>query len=161
MESFVNPTFFKMILPPSEDWIGPSQIICGLSGYPFQRSIEAAGIGYQNLLRRLRGDDQKEEEKKDELDDISEEDQAKFEKHRHKVEHIVGDDPYEIMGLAELRWRATEDDIKNSFRKMVLQYHPDKIAHRQKTESDDELFKRISKANDILSDPKKEKNIGF
>jgi len=59
------------------------------------------------------------------------------------------------MGLSELRWRATEDDIKSAYRKMVLQYHPDKIAHRVKTEEDDELFKKISKANDVLSDPKK------
>jgi len=71
------------------------------------------------------------------------------------------DDPYEIMGLGELRWRATDDDIKAAFRKLVLKYHPDKMVgkNKEQIEEEDAMFKRISKANDILCDPKKRKGL--
>merc|ERR1740130_2664069 len=35
-------------------------------------------------------------------------------------------DPYDLLELEDLRWRATADDIRKAYRRLVLQHHPDK-----------------------------------
>lgn len=67
------------------------------------------------------------------------------------------DDLYDLMELSDLRWRATEDQIKKAFRKMSLQYHPDKVGAREEKDiiEAEEHFKKIIKAYDTLSDRKK------
>ncbi len=53
---------------------------------------------------------------------------------------------YDVLGVSKA---ATEDDIKNAFRKLAQKYHPDK-----KT-GDEAKFKEVSEAYSILSDKKK------
>ena len=57
-------------------------------------------------------------------------------------------DHYKILGLGHLRMAATDDAIKQAYRKMILLHHPDKKDNRE-----DNIFKCIQKAFDILSDP--------
>ena len=58
-------------------------------------------------------------------------------------------DYYEILGLNR---DATEDDIKKSYRKYALQYHPD----RNKGDAGaEELFKEGAEAYEVLMDPQK------
>lgn len=59
-----------------------------------------------------------------------------------------------MLGLSKYRFRATEDQIKRAHRKKVLKHHPDKKAAAGATE-DDNFFKCIQKANEILLDPVK------
>lgn len=47
---------------------------------------------------------------------------------------------------------ATPEELKKSFRKLAMQYHPDKNPGDKKAE---EKFKEITEAYDVLSDPKK------
>jgi DnaJ family protein C protein 2 len=56
--------------------------------------------------------------------------------------------------LSKYRWRATEDQIKRAHRKKVLKHHPDKKAAQGSTE-DDNFFKCIQKATEVLLDPVK------
>ena len=58
------------------------------------------------------------------------------------------DDLYELLELGDKRWHATEDDIKKSFRRLSLKYHPDKIAHQGEEAMEDagEHFKAMRKA---------------
>lgn len=72
-----------------------------------------------------------------------------------------GDDLYALLELGDKRWHATADEIKKSFRRISLLYHPDKLRHKvshlgeeaiAKTETH---FKKVMKAYDILSDKKK------
>lgn len=67
------------------------------------------------------------------------------------------DDLYELLELGDKRWHATEDDIKKSFRRLSLKYHPDKIAHQGEEAMEDagEHFKAMRKAFDTLSDRRK------
>lgn len=55
---------------------------------------------------------------------------------------------YEILQLDK---KCNQDDIKKSYRKLALQYHPD----RNKEPGSEEKFKKISESYEILSDPQK------
>lgn len=64
---------------------------------------------------------------------------------------------YDILGVSP---SASDDEIKRSFRKLAVKYHPDKIGHitDEKLKAEySEKFKEISKANEILSDPQSRK----
>ncbi len=65
-----------------------------------------------------------------------------------------GQDHYAVLGLSKYRFRATEDQIKRAHRKKVLRHHPDKKAAAGSTE-DDNFFKCIQKATEVLLDPVK------
>ena len=58
-------------------------------------------------------------------------------------------DPYEILSVKK---NATADAIKQAYRKLVKQYHPDLHPGDQAVES---RFKEISSAYEILSDAEK------
>ena len=58
-------------------------------------------------------------------------------------------DFYEILGLAK---NATEEDIKKSYRKMAMKYHPDRNPDSKGAE---EKFKEAKEAYEMLSDPQK------
>ncbi len=59
-------------------------------------------------------------------------------------------DFYDILGLKK---GASADEIKQAYRKLALQYHPD----RNKTKEAEEKFKEINEAYAVLSDPEKRK----
>ena len=60
-------------------------------------------------------------------------------------------DYYKILGVEKT---ATADEIKKTFRKLALKYHPDKNPNDKAAE---EKFKEISEANEVLSDAEKRK----
>lgn len=55
---------------------------------------------------------------------------------------------YQTLGVPE---EATQDEIKKAYRKLALEYHPD----RNSKSGAEEKFKEISEAYEILGDPKK------
>jgi len=57
-------------------------------------------------------------------------------------------DYYEVLGVSK---NANADEIKKVYRKLALQYHPD----RNKAPDAEEKFKEISEAYAVLSDPEK------
>ncbi|KAI8196480.1 Zuotin [Colletotrichum sp. SAR 10_76] len=63
-------------------------------------------------------------------------------------------DHYEVLGITKYRWKATEDQIKRAHRKKVLKHHPDKKAAAGVVD-DDNFFKCIQKATEVLLDPVK------
>lgn len=58
-------------------------------------------------------------------------------------------DYYKILGVSK---NATKDDIKKAYRKLALQYHPDRNKGDKQAE---EKFKEINEAYAVLSDPQK------
>ena len=58
-------------------------------------------------------------------------------------------DFYQILGVSR---DASDSEIKKAYRKLAVQYHPDKNPGNQEAE---ERFKEISAAFDILKDPDK------
>lgn len=61
----------------------------------------------------------------------------------------MSDNYYEIL---EVEKNASEEEIKSSFRRLTLKYHPDK---NQGDKEAEEKFKKISKAYEVLSDKEK------
>ena len=62
---------------------------------------------------------------------------------------MAPDDYYQVLGLSRT---ATPDEIKKAYRKLALQYHPDKTKGDKTAE---EKFKKINQAYQVLSDPAK------
>ncbi|RKY35080.1 MAG: molecular chaperone DnaJ, partial [Candidatus Omnitrophota bacterium] len=60
-------------------------------------------------------------------------------------------DYYEILGVAK---DASIDQIKKTYRKLAMKYHPDRAVPEKRKESE-EKFKEISEAYAVLSDTKK------
>ena len=58
-------------------------------------------------------------------------------------------DFYEALGVAR---GASDDDIKKSYRKLAMQWHPDRNNGSKESE---ERFKQITEAYDVLRDPNK------
>lgn len=62
---------------------------------------------------------------------------------------MASNDYYSILGLTK---SASDQEIKKAYRKLALQYHPDKNKGDKKAE---EKFKEVTKAYEVLSDPQK------
>lgn len=60
-------------------------------------------------------------------------------------------DPYSVLGVAK---SATQDEVKKAYRKLAMQYHPDKNKGDKKAE---DKFKEINAAYEVLGDAKKRK----
>ena len=58
-------------------------------------------------------------------------------------------DYYSVLGVAKT---AADDDIKKAYRKLAMQYHPDRNGGSREAE---ERFKEITEAYDVLRDPNK------
>jgi curved DNA-binding protein len=60
-------------------------------------------------------------------------------------------DYYKILGIDK---KASQDEIKKAFRKLAVQYHPDKNQGNKEAEA---KFKLINEANEVLGNPEKRK----
>lgn len=87
------------------------------TGWPYQRTIEPAGRRFAGFLKKKTGEfheieEEKEEDKKEEGDDAAF--TAKM-ANKHKTwSKEKAEDYYELLGLGDLRWRSSADEIKAS-----------------------------------------------
>ena len=62
------------------------------------------------------------------------------------------ENPYRVLGIGE---HATQNDVKNAYRKLAFKWHPDK--NKGSEESAMEIFKKVAWAYTILKDENKRK----
>jgi len=131
-------------------------------------NVEPYGRGFEKYLRVIHSLESIDLPDPDDVVDnlnasvgapFSESDAKTFESHKKKLnnslDHLIEKDYYDVLGLSELRYNATQDDIKKAYRKVCLIHHPDKQAQSSGgADFDDTLFKNIQKAYETLSVPK-------
>lgn len=61
----------------------------------------------------------------------------------------IGMDPYQVLGVDA---KATDTVIKRAYRKLALQFHPDKVPDRDKVNAT-KMFQKVALAYAVLSDP--------
>lgn len=119
-----------------------------------QKQIEQAGVAYQTLCKQIaygsEYNEKEEEEKKsskkkkgndDESDDEMEQqfqkDWEQKRKKRTKGSQLLTTDHYAVLGLEEIGVAASDGQIKKAYRKLALEYHPDKQVQNQQTAEDE------------------------
>ncbi|KAJ9467261.1 Zuotin [Diplonema papillatum] len=60
-------------------------------------------------------------------------------------------DHYELLGIEDKSWEATDDEVAKAYKKKCLETHPDKLG------GDETLFKKVQVAGDVLMSPIKRK----
>lgn len=66
------------------------------------------------------------------------------------VNYDMAQTPYDVLGVEK---DATEVEIRKAYRKLALKYHPDKIIDEAERETSEAMFKEVTAAYEILSDP--------
>lgn len=66
----------------------------------------------------------------------------------------MGRDYYSILGVNR---NCSEAELKKAYRKLAMQWHPDKHPDPAAKQKAEEMFKNVSEAYDVLSDPEKKK----
>jgi DnaJ homolog subfamily C member 2 len=126
-----------------------------------KKPIEPAGHAFMARVKRFRTKRTLEEDynlTQALLDAAGDNDDGEEEEEESK--HLLASDPakwkeqdhYAVLGLSKKRYLANDEDIKRAYRRKVLKHHPDKKAHLG---GNDNFFKCIQKAWEILTDRKK------
>ncbi|XP_066580199.1 dnaJ homolog subfamily C member 2 [Amia ocellicauda] len=143
---------------------GQGTVVCNPTAASVQFQVEPVGRWFEAFLRRrnrnVSASFQELEEEK-ELSEESEDEELQLEEFPMlktlDPKDWKNQDHYAVLGLAHLRYKATQKQIKAAHKAMVLKHHPDKrkAAGEQIVEGDNDYFTCITKAIEILSDPVK------
>jgi preprotein translocase subunit Sec63 len=74
--------------------------------------------------------------------------------HRYDVEQQNVDDHYTILGVSK---NAASQEIKSTYYKLALHYHPDKVPDEEKEEAE-QAFVKLNEAYSVLFDDKSGKS---
>lgn len=120
------------------------------------QQYERAGVHYfRSHLMNKEVNISDSESEENENDDEKENEQIDMDWTKHEaflrkldLTEWKNQDHYKVLGLAKLRYKATQKQIRNAHKQMILRYHPDKS---QRIES--ERFSLITHAFELLSNP--------
>ncbi|KAL7609857.1 uncharacterized protein LOC111917290 [Lactuca sativa] len=161
----------------SNELLNGESIFVSSNCYPVKASrFEPAGHSFHDAALKLRGcfmeentddnDDNQNSPKDKEHDYMQSSDSYSSKGKKKSGDGPNKQDHYALLGLGHLRYLATEDQIRKSYRETALKHHPDKQAALllvEETESakqakKDEIenrFKAIQEAYEVLIDPVK------
>ncbi|CAH2041963.1 unnamed protein product, partial [Iphiclides podalirius] len=130
--------------------------------WPFlKRKVECAGVAFLRYYNiKCHGEDTQllTSTSKDNTEEVIFEDDVEYLRSLDPKEWKK-QDHYAVLGMKDLRYKATEDDIKRAYRQKVLKHHPDKRkAQGEEVRSDDDYFTCITKAYETLGTPNKRKS---
>ncbi|XP_030637517.1 dnaJ homolog subfamily C member 2 [Chanos chanos] len=143
---------------------GQVTVVCNTIAASVQIQVEPVGRWFEAFLRRRNRNVSasfQELEEEEELSEESEDEELQLEDYPMlktlDPKDWKNQDHYAVLGLAHMRYKATQKQIKAAHKAMVLKHHPDKrkAAGEQIVEGDNDYFTCITKAIEILSDPVK------
>ncbi|XP_023651304.2 dnaJ homolog subfamily C member 2 [Paramormyrops kingsleyae] len=143
---------------------GQVTVVCNVIAASVQFQVEPVGRWFEAFLKRRDRNVSasfQELEEEEELEEESEDEELQLEEYPMlktlDPKDWKNQDHYAVLGLAHLRYKATQRQIKAAHKAMVLKHHPDKrkAAGEQIVEGDNDYFTCITKAIEILSDPVK------
>lgn len=133
--------------------------------------LEPAGHSFHAAALRLFGceDEDADDDSENVTSDKEQTHVPSFESYSSKGKKKSADgskqqDHYALLGLSHLRYLATEEQIRKSYREVALKYHPDKqaalllaesteAAKQAKKDEIEDHFKAIQEAYEVLIDP--------
>ncbi|KAI3703527.1 hypothetical protein L1987_73667 [Smallanthus sonchifolius] len=134
--------------------------------------FEPAGHSFHDVALKLRGyfgeenvaNDDENLPKDKENDYMQSSDSYSSKGKKKSGDKAAQQDHYALLGLAHLRYLATEDQIRKSYRETALKHHPDKqaalllgeeteAAKQAKKDEIENRFKAIQEAYEVLMDP--------
>ena len=133
-----------------------------------QREQIAAGNATDADGKKIVVEDSEEEEeeekgsaaREEEFDDSKAQDYEKKRKKKTKSdvekEALIMGDLYAILGLEDLSYEATENQISKAYKKAAIKNHPDKLGDKI-TEKDKEIWLKTQNAYETLMDPVRRK----
>lgn len=168
------PTGIMRLIPYSQEIIDGQPIYVSSNSLPVKASnFEPAGHAFHSIALKLTGFTEEEDDTEDDKSDApSEKEQVytpssdsystKGKKKSSSGEKLQ--DHYALLGLSHLRYLATEDQIRKSYREAALRHHPDKqaslllaeeteAAKQAKKDEIESHFKAIQEAYEVLIDP--------
>ena len=161
------------LLTYSEEIVDGQPIYVSSNCLPIKAfKYEPAGHAFHNAALKLLGceDEEVSDDNEQTSDDAEQKYAPSFDSYRSKGKKKSGgstqQDHYALLGLSNLRYLATEEQIRKSYRETALKYHPDKQAalllaeetEAAKQAKKDEIethFKLIQEAYEVLIDPVK------
>lgn len=164
-----------LLITYSEEIVDGESIIVSSNSLPIKAlRREPAGHAFHTAALKLVGHFvEKNDKGEDEGKPVSEEKERVYvqssDSYSSKGKKKPGGDPkqqdhYALLGLSHLRYLATEDQIRKSYREAALRHHPDKQAalllleetedaKQVKKDEIESLFKSIQEAYEVLIDP--------
>ncbi|XP_071374618.1 dnaJ homolog subfamily C member 2 [Centroberyx affinis] len=139
-------------------------VVCNAVAASVQAQVEPVGRWFEAFLKRRNRNVSasfQELEEEEELSEESEDEEFQLEEYPMlrtlDPKDWKNQDHYAVLGLAHMRYKATQKQIKAAHKAMVLKHHPDKrkAAGEQIVEGDNDYFTCITKAIETLSDPVK------
>ncbi|MFS7923316.1 putative transcription factor MYB/SANT family [Helianthus anomalus] len=134
--------------------------------------FEPAGHSFHDVALKLRGyyeeenvaDDKENFPKDKETEYMQSSDSYSSKGKKKSGDKAAQQDHYALLGLGHLRYLATEDQIRKSYRETALKHHPDKqaalllgeeteAAKQAKKDEIENRFKAIQEAYEVLMDP--------
>lgn len=168
-----------LTLPPSDPNLPDGGEIFDAWAFPegSTKKIEQVGSAYEVLKKKyakleermkmgasanFEPDDEEEKKGDSGEEEMDAKQKEEFEKKRKKktkaqieAEALAGD-LYGLLGLEDKTYEAGENDINKAYKKLALQFHPDKLGDKY-TDQAKEMWLKIQDAYETLSDPAKRK----
>ncbi|RID63972.1 hypothetical protein BRARA_E02933 [Brassica rapa] len=175
MPSVRSDSSIKLLITYSEELVDGKPLYASSNSLPVKAlNREPAGHAFHSAALKLHGcaeepTDSEGDDKKAGGDDKEKEYVPSFNSYSNKGKKKSGtqqQDHYALLGLSNLRYLATEDQIRKSYREAALKHHPDKMASlllaeeteeakEAKKEEIESRFKAIQEAYEVLMDPLK------
>ncbi|TMW56440.1 hypothetical protein Poli38472_006450 [Pythium oligandrum] len=159
-QSIPSLAIMSLALPvPPTDFTKDSAVLLGLGGYPKTKRFEACGRAFhrraKNVARGRSASCESIDEDEIKRESVRKQEEAILKKYRKSIrgKNFLELTMYQQLGLADIGFDVTEDQIKKAYHRVLIEHHPDKTG---KTENDPNYL-AVQKAFETLTDPQKKR----